>query len=360
MDRNCHTPTGSSARGGAVDTSSWAAPSCTSSRDAASESGGRTGDYSDSGEQREIGSMNENPLMIGLGRLLPALRDAANTNSHAEPGSSGTNRAPTGECASSESNEVLVDEDEEDSFSSVNSSLNSSHGSCSAIAAPDTNTSAAARSSPFATAASDESGQGKDGMQASDEPKVVPYNPSLLNPKWASSKDRLNKDEENAATDHKEQEHHHTGLHLYPQLPCGRGCYSIPDMATLQAMTDAEKSCVTDLIIGKEGYGEVQWRDQLNGVDLGAGVDLSGAFVLRDNMVRWEGKVGRCTGVELWPGCDDKPPIGVGLNRAAVVTLNFRKNFRRSQMARDVHAGGMSFVDYEPQSGRLQFVVDHF
>ena len=76
---------------------------------------------------------------------------------------------------------------------------------------------------------------------------------------------------------------------------------------SLQAMTEAQKSRVTDLIIGKEGFGEVQWRDHLlmDGADHllmdGAepasgeaeGVDLSGPFVLTEDMMRWEGKAVR-------------------------------------------------------------------
>lgn len=320
-----------------------------------------------------VGAGNDNPLMIGLGALLPALRDTENAPAHprAAASDSTTSRGTAGDCratpgASSERSGFMVDEDEDEdeSFTSVNSSLNSSHGTHSA----DTSISAAPRTSPFATAArlANESERGRDGLQASGEPKRVPYNPSLLNPKWAASpiKDRLNDDEEDAGADRQDQQHEHTGPSLYPLLPCGPGCYSIPDMATLQAMTEAEKSCVSDLVIGRTGFGEIQWRDQPNGGDLGqgTGVDLSGKFVLMDDMVRWEGKAGRCTGVELWPDRDDnqKPAIGVGLNKPAVVTLQFRKHFERSQMARDVQAGGMSFVDYEPQTGRLQFAVDHF
>ena len=376
--------------------------------------------------------------MIGLGSLLPALRDAeqeeattaddhaadgddaANTNTSSSSGSSSSIRLQVQSMDAAEA-EAEEEEEEEDSFTSVNSSLNDSNASALSSSA-----SGSVRSSPFTAAAAaaaaagqqqqDENGDGAAG------PKVVPYNPSRLNPKWKASDDNddggasndMNDDDSSGGSGSgsgaefkpweagQQQRVQVQQQRAYPQLPCGVGCYSIPDISTLQSMTEEEKSSVHDLVIGKEGYGEVQWRDHLltdnsngNGGDDdnqqpsaegggggGGGVDLSGKFVLSDEMIRWEGKPGRCTGVELWPtdtntdsgsnsdsyssgsgsgaGVNRKPRVGDGLNKEAVVTLQFRKNFRRKQMASDIRAGGMTFVDYEPTSGRLQFIVQHF
>eukprot|EP01047_Picozoa_sp_COSAG01_P012048 COSAG01_NODE_535_length_15804_cov_33.841452_13_plen_59_part_00 len=56
-----------------------------------------------------------------------------------------------------------------------------------------------------------------------------------------------------------------------------------------------------------------------------------------------------------------KPRRGHGLNKRATITLHFRKNFRREQLANDLgQQGGMQFLDYEPRSGRLQFQIEHF
>jgi hypothetical protein len=300
----------------------------------------------------------------------------------------------------------------------VNSSLNDSNASALSSSA-----SGSVRSSPFTAAAAAAAAAGQQQQDENEEgaagPKVVPYNPSRLNPKWKASDDNgdggasndMNDDDSSGGSgsgsgaEFKPWEAGQQRVQVqqraqaYPQLPCGVGCYSIPDISTLQSMTEEEKSSVHDLVIGKEGYGEVQWRDHLlctdnsngngNGDDDnqqpspggGGGVDLSGKFVLSDEMIRWEGKPGRCTGVELWPtdtntdsGSNSyssgsgsgagvngrKPRVGDGLNKEAVVTLQFRKNFRRKQMASDIRAGGMTFVDYEPTSGRLQFIVQHF
>jgi hypothetical protein len=379
--------------------------------------------------------------MIGLGSLLPALRDAeqeeattaddhaadgddaANTNTSSSSGSSSSIRLQVQSMDAAEAEaEEEEEEEEEDSFTSVNSSLNDSNASALSSSA-----SGSVRSSPFTAAAAaaaaaaeqqqqqDENGEGAAG------PKVVPYNPSRLNPKWKASDDNddggasndMNDDDSSGGSGSgsgaefkpweagQQQRVQVQQQRAYPQLPCGVGCYSIPDISTLQSMTEEEKSSVHDLVIGKEGYGEVQWRDHLltdnsngngNGDDDnhhlgggggGGGVDLSGKFVLSDEMIRWEGKPGRCTGVVLWPtdtntdsGSNSdsyssgsgsgagvngrKPRVGDGLNKEAVVTLQFRKNFRRKQMASDIRAGGMTFVDYEPTSGRLQFIVQHF
>ena len=254
---------------------------------------------------------DEDPRVLGLGALLPALRDAEESVAD-EQGETDTGGADDDE------------EEEESSFISVTSR----EGSVSV--------------SPFDAR--------RESPAAAAEEKTAEYNPTRLNPKWGSAEKAKEQPEAGDSRGEFKPWEEDQGEAL-PRVPAG--CYCTPSVEALRQMTADEQRRVPRLVIGKEGFGEIMF----DGTTDVRGLDL------RDEELCWEGKAGRCTGVELYPGDEEpatKPAQGCGLNKRATVTLNFRKNFSRRQLAKDIEAGGMGFVGYQPDTGILQFVVDHF
>jgi len=142
---------------------------------------------------------------------------------------------------------------------------------------------------------------------------------------------------------------------------------SRPDLGDIEvspdvySMSSADLRRVRDFTIRKAGIGEVSFPGEL---DL-----VSHRKVLEDlpTIVRLE--MGE---VVVYPDSGSKPPEGVGLNRAALITL-FQckppsgslsdaesKARYRERIARMTEAKGAAFVDYDCDRGIWRFRVEHF
>eukprot|EP01047_Picozoa_sp_COSAG01_P012049 COSAG01_NODE_535_length_15804_cov_33.841452_14_plen_204_part_00 len=169
--------------------------------------------------------------------------------------------------------------DDDDSFISVaalEESLNNS--ACSmvspAAASPATQPAsqrdaAVVSASPFAPKAVN---QPPTAAGAALQPtKAVPYDPTLLNPRWGQT---IANAEAKAAP----------STAAFPRLP--PGVYTRPSLPELRAMPAAAQRKVRELVLGREGYGEIEFE----------GVTDVSALELRARDLIWEGEPGRCTG----------------------------------------------------------------
>jgi hypothetical protein len=107
--------------------------------------------------------------------------------------------------------------------------------------------------------------------------KVVPYDPTLLNPRWGQA---IANTEAKAAPSTSGG----GGAAGFPRLP--PGVYTRPSLPELRAMPAAAQRQVSELVLGREGYGEIEFE----------GVTDVSALELRARDLIWEGEPGRCTG----------------------------------------------------------------
>jgi hypothetical protein len=128
----------------------------------------------------------------------------------------------------------------------------------------------------------------------------------------------------------------------FPYLP--DDCYSNPPVAELRRLSSANKSSVEGFMIGRKGFGEIAFKSPTNVSQ----IDLRGSGKLL-----WEGERGACCGVELAEGAAPE------LSKQASITLEFESGFDYEELRQDLNSqDGMTFVDYSPGSGRLQFVIE--
>lgn len=150
--------------------------------------------------------------------------------------------------------------------------------------------------------------------------------------------------------------------------PCGvqllrAGYYTIPSLDELHEYLSEDGSCrVPYLTIGRRGYGSVHFD---------AEIDVAGLNL--DELVHFRHKE-----VIIYPGDENKPPVGTELNRKAEVTLDqvwpqdktLREPIKdrdrldamdyQDKLRRVCDKHGMRFVDYRPETGSWVFRVDHF
>ncbi|XP_050438636.1 nuclear pore complex protein Nup98-Nup96-like isoform X2 [Adelges cooleyi] len=141
------------------------------------------------------------------------------------------------------------------------------------------------------------------------------------------------------------------------------GYYTIPPMNELADLVDENGACFVDgFTIGRYDYGNVFFPDRFNV----AGLDLDSIVHIRHREVI------------IYQDDENKPPLGVGLNRKATVTLdrvwpndkttkqpitcpdrisatNFVAKLQRASGKMGAH-----FVDYRSDTGSWVFSVDHF
>ncbi|KAI9304746.1 nucleoporin autopeptidase-domain-containing protein [Cunninghamella echinulata] len=143
------------------------------------------------------------------------------------------------------------------------------------------------------------------------------------------------------------------------------GYYCSPTLDVLKAMTKDELEKVDKFIVGRRGYGEVQFNQP---------VDLTG---LNLNEIMGGIVVFQLKSLTIYPDARTKPPIGSGLNTAATVRLEkcftchqhskepikdpthpkyilFIEKLRKSEN------DNLKFIDYENETGTWVFQVKSF
>jgi hypothetical protein len=140
----------------------------------------------------------------------------------------------------------------------------------------------------------------------------------------------------------------HSSLPSRPLM--SRSFFSTPDAAILSTMSPGHLSAISDLCVGRHGYGHILFLGLTNiiGVDLEATVKfVRGGFT-------------------VYPS-GSRPPVGQGLNKPAIVTLQKMLPKRGASMA-DFEAKMMHMIarlnatqiDYDRNTGTWIFKVPHF
>ncbi|XP_037869821.1 nuclear pore complex protein Nup98-Nup96 isoform X2 [Bombyx mori] len=141
------------------------------------------------------------------------------------------------------------------------------------------------------------------------------------------------------------------------------GYYTIPSLDDMINYMRPDGTCpVPHLTIGRKNYGNVYYDSE---IDV-AGLDL-------DALVHFLNKE-----VIVYPEDSDKPPVGVGLNRRAIVTLDrvwprdktekrlitepdrLLKLDYEGKLRRVCEKHDTKFIEYRPQTGSWVFRVEHF
>jgi len=130
------------------------------------------------------------------------------------------------------------------------------------------------------------------------------------------------------------------------------GYYATPSMEEQERMSPSELSSIRDMVIGRTGFGEVQWLEE---------VDVRSLDIF--DVVQFERAM-----VNVYSDERDettKPAIGHGLNKPAIVTLeqvfpptqdqDFEAKLRDS-----IESNGSHFVSYDHIAGKLRFQVEHW
>lgn len=131
--------------------------------------------------------------------------------------------------------------------------------------------------------------------------------------------------------------------------------YVKPDLAELAAMTDEQLAQVPFFEVGRRGYGKVKF---LGVVDV-RGVRINDIFVFRHKSV------------VVYPDDSQKPPIGEGFNRPAMITLEhvFPQKRGTKERITSPHVVAKyeqklrdraTFVSYNTHTGEWVFTVPHF
>ncbi|XP_050359965.1 nuclear pore complex protein Nup98-Nup96 isoform X2 [Nymphalis io] len=141
------------------------------------------------------------------------------------------------------------------------------------------------------------------------------------------------------------------------------GYYTIPSLEEITKYMRSDGSCVVPhLTIGRQNYGNVYFDCE---IDV-AGMDL-------DALVHFLNKE-----VIIYPDDEHKPPVGEGLNRRAVITLErvwprdktekrpvtepdrLLKMDYEGKLRRVCDKHDTKFIEYRPQTGSWVFRVEHF
>lgn len=174
-------------------------------------------------------------------------------------------------------------------------------------------------------------------------------------------------DKENVDTLSVSEEEHVSPRELPPH-PTGvkltrPGYYTIPSLDEMISYIRSDGSCVVPhLTVGRHNYGSVHYD---------AEIDVSGMDL--DSLVHFLNKE-----VIVYPEESEKPPLGSGLNRRAVVTLDrvwprdksekrpitdpdrLLKMDYENKLRRVCDKHNTKFIEYRPQTGSWVFRVEHF
>lgn len=138
--------------------------------------------------------------------------------------------------------------------------------------------------------------------------------------------------------------------------------YTLPSLEELDNLVSEGKCIVKGFTIGRKGYGNVYFPDEMNVANLNL-----------DEIIHF-----RYRELVVYPDDNLKPPLGEGLNRPAQVTLD--RIYPRVKQTKEIiddpdqimasgfpeqliktsAKRGIKFIDYRPETGSWVFQVNHF
>lgn len=129
---------------------------------------------------------------------------------------------------------------------------------------------------------------------------------------------------------------------------------SAEELAAVEASNCGYCSRVQDFVVGRVGYGHIRF--------LG---DTDVRWMELDNIVKFDRH-----SVSVYENENDKPPVGVGLNKTAEVTIILRLKSKGSRemepekvvagLRRCTERQGAQFLSFDMRSGEWKFLVHHF
>jgi len=135
--------------------------------------------------------------------------------------------------------------------------------------------------------------------------------------------------------------------------------YTRPSMDEIAKMTKEERASIANLVIGKEGYGEIAFDVDGYHVSDVSGLDLN-------KILRWSGKPNQITNIALFSSGEDgdpasrKPAVGVGLNKPASLSVYFDKDWNEEKLATKLARMGAKLLSLDRASKTLKFQVNGF
>ncbi|KQJ89587.2 hypothetical protein BRADI_4g26840v3 [Brachypodium distachyon] len=175
----------------------------------------------------------------------------------------------------------------------------------------------------------------------------------------ASSEPEASARHANGATIEKQQQQQQ----LMPKLLSQADYFTEPSLAELAAKERAEPGCcgrVKDFVVGRRGYGSIKFLGEtdVRGLDVESIVEFNQREVV------------------VYKDDSKKPPVGEGLNRAAVVSLlkikcmnkktgdqyteGPRVDRYREMLAKKAEEQGAEFISFDAANGEWKFRVKHF
>ncbi|EGG25304.1 putative nucleoporin 98 [Cavenderia fasciculata] len=137
------------------------------------------------------------------------------------------------------------------------------------------------------------------------------------------------------------------------------GYYCRPSLRELESMTESELASVREFTIERKGYGSVMFLGSTDVRDLN--IDEIVTIDVRE--------------VSIYPDEETKPPVGQGLNKRSMVTLqqcwpkasdgSYRKSENylaryKNALQRKAAEEQFTFIEYDGVSGEWRFKVEHF
>jgi len=119
-------------------------------------------------------------------------------------------------------------------------------------------------------------------------------------------------------------------------------------------LRSSAQDSVIDLVIGKEGYGQIKFDVAGFNVTDTSGIDLSEDLL-------FTGEEGKMTSVTLYPTQETKPEQGTKLNKPATITVYFDKDWEESRVQELVEGqDDVEYVSFNRATKELTFRVQHF
>lgn len=151
------------------------------------------------------------------------------------------------------------------------------------------------------------------------------------------------------------------------QTATDEGYWISPSLPALYSMTPSELSHLSNLVVGRKGYGQIAWNEPVDLTTINDLSDILGNFVsiLHGKII-------------VYPDVDSKDPIGTGINHPSTVTLEnmYKVDYSTKQpikdpsdpryikhisiLRRNIESRGGEFLAFDANHGTWTFRVPHF